>query len=284
MDVLREWFVSAFQVSSMSICFCSRLPVFVRRTRTPSSVRLSGFHSLWIIAGRMAVERSAKYTRFVALCEGISKLGTSKDRKRNLLHNFVEGWRMSYQQAYPSNPQPASEMFFPFLRLLLPEADRDRPAYGMKETVLARMFIQELSLVKGGKASETLLHWTKNKPQGADHREVADFAGVAYHVLQDRLSKDGYETGMSIYDINKFLDELGEANGVGGENRKERTNRAFREMLRQLERLEWKWLIRIILKDARLNMGKECILTVCYPDAAELYDATTSLSGVLNLY
>ncbi|GAV09317.1 hypothetical protein RvY_18881 [Ramazzottius varieornatus] len=227
----------------------------------------------------MAVESSAPFYQFATLCEKISKTAI-REKKTGYLKNFLDLWHKHYEQSYPTNPQPPIETFFPFMRLLLPEADRDRPVYGIKETVLARLFIQELGLSKGSEASETLLHWKKHKPQGVDYREVADFAGVAYHVLQNRIRKDDNEAGMSIRDINKFLDTLAEANLVGGDERKEQTNQAFRETWRRMDVLEWKWLIRIILKDLKLGIGEDAILNLYHPDAKDLYDVTSSLSGV----
>ena len=136
--------------------------------------------------------------------------------------------------------------------------------------------------------------------QGVDYREVADFAGVAYHVLQNRTRKDEHEVGMNVHDINNFLNALAEANIVGGEERKgtpcdfvfdihawplfcmilEQTSQAFRALFRRMECLEWKWLIRIILKDLKWGIGEDAILNIFHPDAKDLYDVTSSLSGV----
>ena len=111
----------------------------------------------------MAVETSVPFLLFAKLCEKVSE-SPKREKKFILLNSFLEEWHNSYKKSYPTNPQPPPETFFPFMRLFLPEADRDRPVYGIKETVLARLFIQELGLSKGSDASETLLHWKKHKP------------------------------------------------------------------------------------------------------------------------
>ena len=58
--------------------------------------------------------------------------------------------------------------------------------------------------------------------QGVDYREVADLAGIAYHVLQNNISKDEHEAGLSVHDINNFLKALAEANIFGKRRREKR--------------------------------------------------------------
>lgn len=47
--------------------------------------------------------------------------------------------------------------------------------------------------------------------------------------------------------------------------------------------LQQKWLIRIILKDIRLGIGHQKILTCFHVDASDLYDSSNSLSKVSNI-
>ena len=58
--------------------------------------------------------------------------------------------------------------------------------------------------------------------QGVDYREVADLAGIAYHVLQNNIRKDEHEAGMFVHDINNFLKALSEAMLVGKRRREKR--------------------------------------------------------------
>jgi hypothetical protein len=104
-----------------------------------------------------------KFSQFATLCDGIANRQPTK--KREMFKSFLESWRKKYKVLYPTNPQPPPETFFPLMRLLLPEADRDRPIYGIKEHVLARLLIDEMGLNVSGDAAQMLIHWKKNKPR-----------------------------------------------------------------------------------------------------------------------
>lgn len=49
--------------------------------------------------------------------------------------------------------------FFPILRLLLPQHDRDRGPYGLKETALAKLYVRVLCLGKTSQDAQKLLHY-----------------------------------------------------------------------------------------------------------------------------
>lgn len=115
-------------------------------------------------SGGTTVSRSIQFKELASLCEAISKI-TQKEKKRDVLRRFLESWRKKYEQIYPGNPQPPQETFHTFMRLLMPQADKERPAYGIKELVLAKLYIAHLGLATDGEAAQMLLHWKKNKPR-----------------------------------------------------------------------------------------------------------------------
>ena len=45
------------------------------------------------------------------------------------------------------------------MRLLLPQVDNGRPAYGMKETALAKHYIEVLNIAKTSMDAQKLLHY-----------------------------------------------------------------------------------------------------------------------------
>lgn len=45
------------------------------------------------------------------------------------------------------------------MRLLIPQLDKGRPAYGMKETVLAKYYIEILSIAKDSVDAKKLLNY-----------------------------------------------------------------------------------------------------------------------------
>ena len=52
-----------------------------------------------------------------------------------------------------------TDTFFPAMRLLLPQVDGSRPAYGMKEVALAKNYIDILNIAKESADAQKLLHY-----------------------------------------------------------------------------------------------------------------------------
>lgn len=121
----------------------------------------------------------------------------------------------------------------------------------------------------------------------------SDFAEVAYYVLKNRCNED---VTMSIWEINKILDEIAVENGKGKEGQKVNAENAQKNtfhcvlfqvidhrltyLLRHLSALELKWLIRILLKDLRISLKENSILECFHPDAKDLFDHTSNLLKV----
>ena len=141
-------------------------------------------------------------------------------RMRGMLHRYahfcgregeeVKGWRVSEggkdcgseqsaiqgvclpsSSSSSSSSSPQSDTFFAIMRLLLPDLDRSRPAYGMKETALAKHYIEVLNIAKESTDAQKLLHY--RAPQIA--KEVlcvcvcmCVHVCVCVHVLHDRCS------------------------------------------------------------------------------------------------
>ena len=57
----------------------------------------------------------------------------------------------------PSSLQ--TDTFLPAMRLLLPQVDSGRPAYGMKEVALAKNYIDILNIAKESTDAQKLLHY-----------------------------------------------------------------------------------------------------------------------------
>ena len=58
------------------------------------------------------------------------------------------------------SPSPLqTDTFLPAMRLLLPQVDSGRPAYGMKEVALAKNYIDILNIAKESTDAQKLLHY-----------------------------------------------------------------------------------------------------------------------------
>ena len=52
-----------------------------------------------------------------------------------------------------------SDTFFSVMRLLVPQVDKSRPAYGLKETALAKQYIDILNIAKDSRDAKKLLNY-----------------------------------------------------------------------------------------------------------------------------
>ena len=55
-------------------------------------------------------------------------------------------------------------------------------------------------------------------------------------------------------------------------------------LIKKTSGVEQKWLIRILLKDTKLRLGEKAILLAYHPDADEVYNITTSLKQVFDVF
>eukprot|EP00731_Ephydatia_muelleri_P007880 Em0004g218a len=148
-----------------------------------------------------------------------------------------------------SYPDPTdTDTFFAIMRLLLPESDRARPAYGMKETALAKHYIEVLNISKESTDAQ---------------KEAGDFAVIAYFVLKSRCGE--------------YLDDL--ANGNTSKDRAG-MKKALQLLLRNTSALEQKWLIRIILKGLKTGLSENSVFSVFHPDAVDLFSICSNLEKV----
>ncbi|XP_054278931.1 LOW QUALITY PROTEIN: DNA ligase 4 [Macrosteles quadrilineatus] len=198
------------------------------------------------------------FYEFSDICEKISL--ARRDKRVAVLQKFISDYRST---------NPTS--FYPVLRLLLPKFDRQRDAYGIKETVLARIYIRILCLHPDSTDALKLKNFRAPKNAGDS---AGDFGDVAYWVLRSRCST-GRELSMD--DVHRHLDNI----ALHHADRKPRdVDRELEAMLHRMTALEQKWLIRIVLKDMKLGLGTKRILSVYHPDAQEVYDFTHSLQQV----
>ncbi|XP_062302935.1 DNA ligase 4 [Osmerus eperlanus] len=209
---------------------------------------------------------------FLHLCNTLEKIQKSKLRpdKAKFLKDFLDSWRKFHAALHKDDPQ-TTDSFYPAMRLIVPPFERERMAYGIKESMLAKLYIDVLGLPKNGPEANKLLNY---RAPSTSQAEAGDFAGMAYFVLKRRCTSQG---SLSIKEVNDFLDSVAMNNA--GKN-KDLVKKSLLHLITQSTALEQKWLIRMILKDMKLGVSKETVLQVFHPDAAELYNVTTDLDKV----
>lgn len=210
---------------------------------------------------------------FLHLCNTLEKIQKSKLRpdKSKILGDFIESWRKFHSALHKDNLATTSDSFYPAMRLIVPSFERERMAYGIKENMLAKLYIDVLGLPKNGPEANKLLNY---RAPTTSQGEAGDFAGMAYFVLKKRCAGQG---SLSVKEVNDFLDSVAINNAS---KKKDLVRKSLLHLITQSSALEQKWLIRIILKDMKLGISKETVLQVFHPDAAELYNVNTDLNKV----
>ncbi|XP_019062433.1 DNA ligase 4 isoform X2 [Fukomys damarensis] len=157
------------------------------------------------------------------------------------------------------------------MRLILPQLERERMAYGIKETMLAKLYIELLNLPREGKDALKLLNY--RTPTGT-RGDAGDFAMIAYFVLKPRCLQKG---SLNIQQVNELLDSIASNNSA---RKKDLVKKSLLQLITQSSALEQKWLIRMIVKDLKLGFSEKTIFSVFHSDASELHNVTTDLEKV----
>lgn len=210
---------------------------------------------------------SMAFRDLAEFCQAVVKVGpkSGKEAKFKKLVSFLE---------FSRTQMGRSVSLFPIIRLLLPQLDRERGSYGIKETVLARLFIRSLGLGEGSADAIRLKNFRAPKGLGSQS-DTGDFAAVLYTIIQDRGYPDGQ---LSVDQINVFLDQLVEAGAQGGKRALIET--LLMDVFKKMNPVQVKWVVRIILKDMRLGLGQSTIFKAVHPDAKELYEVNANLAKV----
>ncbi|KAJ0062353.1 hypothetical protein NL108_010554 [Boleophthalmus pectinirostris] len=209
---------------------------------------------------------------FLHLCNTLERIQKAKTRpeKSKILGDFMETWRKFHSVLHKENPK-TTDSFYPAMRLIVPAFERERMAYGIKENMLAKLYIDVLGLPKNGPEANKLLNYrAPTSTQG----EAGDFAGMAFFVLKKRCTGDGK---LTIKEVNDFLDSVAINNA---NKKKDLVRQSLLHLITQSSALEQKWLIRMIIKDMKISISKETVLQVFHPDAPELYNVNTDLKKV----
>ncbi|XP_003381010.1 hypothetical protein Tsp_10985 [Trichinella spiralis] len=180
---------------------------------------------------------------FRDLCSIFQACASTRNQaeKRRILGKFFHCWRERFKRKYEhsiANSNSSVESFFPILRLLVPKLDNARGPIGLKENMLAKKFIQIMAIDKNSPDAKALLGFhlpaTKWKMSSTTTgKSDVDFAALISSMLKSRVLANVDEE-ISLFDINRCLDHLASAHA----------NRS---------REQFKWFVRIVLKDVRVR-------------------------------
>ncbi|OIW33474.1 ATP-dependent DNA ligase [Coniochaeta ligniaria NRRL 30616] len=183
------------------------------------------------------------------------------EQRRHIIERFVSRWR---SEVGPD--------FYPALRLILPDKDRDRGVYGLKENTIGKLLVKLMKIDRNSEDGYALLHW-KLPGNTAAARMAGDFAGRCYEVLGKRAMR--VDPGdMSVGEVNVWLDRLAGASGEAEQMP------VMEEFYRRMNAEEMMWLIRIVLKQMKVGATERTFLDLWHPDGEALFSVSSSLRRV----
>ncbi|OAA74734.1 DNA ligase, ATP-dependent [Akanthomyces lecanii RCEF 1005] len=184
-----------------------------------------------------------------------------QEQRRHIIDRFIGRWR---KEVGPD--------FYPALRLILPDKDRDRGVYGLKENAIGKLLVKLMKIDKNSEDGYNLLHW-KLPGQTTASRLAGDFAGRCFEAISKRPMRT--EPGdMTIAEVNEQLDKLAAS---GGENENLHVLETFYNRMNAEEML---WLIRIVLRQMKVGATEKTLLYLWHPDGETLFSVSSSLRRV----
>ena len=210
---------------------------------------------------------------FSDVCTMFERISSSdgKERKRKIFGLLLNTWRSQHSKLYFDNDWGKKDSFYPLMRLCLPHLDRKRAAYGMKETVLAKYYIEVMGIARTGADALKLLNY---RAPTSGKIQAGDFAAVAYFVLKNRCPQEGT---LMVSDVNYLLNKIAVSNAA---HDRATVKQTLQQMLLSTTAVEQKWIIRIIMKELKLGINENSILSLFHLDAVDLFSVCADLEKV----
>jgi DNA ligase-4 len=185
------------------------------------------------------------------------------EARRNIIERYIQKWR-----------KEVGNDFYPAMRLIIPEKDRDRAMYGLKEKAIAKILVKVLKISKDSEDAKTMINWKLPGQLNKAYSSTAgDFAGRCFEVLSKRAERIK-PSDYSIATVNQYLDELSRVSG------EDQQTKIFMLFYRRMNPEELTWLIRIILRQMKIGATEKTILDIWHPDAETLFNVSSNLRRV----
>lgn len=181
------------------------------------------------------------------------------EQRRIIIERFFSKWR-----------NEVGHDIYPAMRLILPDKDRERGVYGLKEQTIAKILIRLMGIAPKSADGLSLINW---KTPGKSSSSSGDFAVRCFEALEKRPLKTD-PGDMRIGRVNQLLDQLAAAHGE-----KEQMP-VFREFYNQMNPEEMQWLIRMVLKQMKIGATERTLLDRWHRDGSKLFNVSSSLRHV----
>ncbi|WEW60983.1 DNA ligase (ATP) [Emydomyces testavorans] len=181
--------------------------------------------------------------------------------RRDIIQRFISKWR-----------KEVGDDIYPAFRLIIPEKDRDRAIYGLKEKTIGKLLVKIMKIDRNSEDGFNLLNW-KLPGQTMAARMAGDFAGRCYEVISKRPMRTKVGD-MTIEEVNDKLDKLAAA------NKEDEQLPILEDFYRNMNPEELMWLIRIILRQMKVGATERTFFEIWHPDAESLFSISSSLRRV----
>lgn len=184
-----------------------------------------------------------------------------REIRQNTIERFISRWR-----------KEVGDDIYPALRLILPDKDRERTMYGLKEKTIGKLLIKVMKINKDSEDGYNLVNW-KQPGQNVASKTAGDFAGRCFEVISKRPIRTDVGN-LSIGQVNELLDRLSAA-------QKEETQLPiFEEFYKKMNPDELMWVIRVILRQMNVGATEKTFFKIWHPDAENLFNISSNLRRV----
>ena len=180
--------------------------------------------------------------------------------RRNIIERFISRWK-----------KEVGNDIYPAFRLIVPEKDRDRAMYGLKEKMIGKLLVRIIGIDKSSEDAYNLINWKLPGLKGS--ASAGDFAGRCFEVLSKRPIRTGVGD-MTIAEVNEMLDKLSVA------SKEEDQFPIFEQFYRRMNAEELMWLIRMILRQMKVGATEKTFFDIWHLDAENLFNVSSSLRRV----
>lgn len=183
------------------------------------------------------------------------------EQRRAIIERFISRWR-----------KEVGNDIYPAFRLIVPEKDRDRAMYGLKEKTIGKILVRVMKIDKNSEDGFNLLNW-KLPGVKATSAMAGDFAGRCFEVISKRpmLIIVGK---LTIGEVNEMLDRLSMA------QKENEQVPILEDFYNNMNAEEMMWLIRMILRQMKVGASEKTIFELWHPDAENLFNVSSSLRRV----
>lgn len=192
---------------------------------------------------------------FSLVCQALEKIkdnGQTNSEKMKILLKF-------------RNKMKFGESMYPYIRLLMPEKDLERPNYNLAEVSLGKIYSEILNFAKTSDEYKLL-----NNSGPSD----LDWSETLVKILNKRVQTEHF-SDMEVGEVNERLDNIAKSENIA--DKKTHITELF---ARGLHPIEHKWMTRIIRRQLHININIKNFLNYFSPRAYERFKQCNDLKIV----